>query len=517
MKDNRASGVLGYIMLAVVFIGLLVGMMYVAGKRLEVAEVLPIQPDTDAWTKAWCGVGSPDFYVRGHYGNEPDTKGDHNNEVFERSTVWYSWTAEGESFPVLSSANVDSCGLLGPTFPEYVIYKWYYTEDKKDWVGFGSMKYPEGATKFYRDRVSGELGSQVFTIQGYGFRACTDLRHDVNAHTISCAKSEPREIKDGAVLRVEVWGGYGGVIGGYPDTLLAYDELQLRSAIPYVHWVKARYKVGETAQVSYRVPTVTDEDGGRAYFMQVIDCNTDLPLEGWDKVPIESSSGKFGIVINESMISNDLATCQNRLRAMIWSELIVAAIEDTSLWSDTTIESGMVIPVVTEIQFDKQMYFEGDSIILTWKATGNITKFHVTVDIGALIIYDDDVSGTVNSVTVRAARAGTAQAQVTAYNKCFTGDVKRDYAVVSGAPVNICMAYPDLPQCKQEELTDWIGLIISMLAVIFLIIGFFFLVWLFSHYEIDLMIGMLISVVIILIGAIALIYWGAFDALLEVV
>lgn len=492
----------------------------IAADRLETGAVLPIQPDTDSYTLEWCGAGQPDFYTRGHYGNEPQTRGAHNGEIFERSTIWYSWTAQGESFPILASLEEGNCGGLLPHYTQYVFYTFSYTEDKKNWVGFGSEKYPESFVKLptidWLGGHVGELGSVVFTINGYTFDACTNVYHDVKSHFMSCGATEKRTIKDGAVLRVEVWGGNGQLVGGYEDRLIGADELQLRSAIPYVHWDQPSYKVGDIGRVSYRVPTTKSEDGDPAYFMQIIDCNTDTPLAGFERIPIEQTSGKLSVPILEKYISIDLATCQNRLRALIWSELIVAAFEDTSLWSDSVIETGLTRPAVTEIKTDKDFYFEGETITVTWTVDGNVTKVHVTIDIGGLIVLDDDMDGTVASTNVRAARAGTAQIQVTPYNRCFAGEVKRAYAVVSGAPPEICMAYPDLPMCNDDvDKTDWIGMIIAILAIVFLLVALFLSIWLFSHYEISLTIGLLVSLVVVLVMALVMMSFGAFDALLR--
>ena len=509
-----------FVLVAVVMVGLIGGVAWAAMDRLEAGEdVLPIQPDTDAYTLEWCGGGQPDFYARGHFGSEPQTRGPHNGEIFERSTVWYSWTAQGESFPVISSLEVGNCGVLMPTYPSHMFYTWSYTEDKVNWVGFGSEKYPEGFMKVPNSGWTGwtvaEIGSQVWTVNGYTFDACTNVYHDIKSHFMSCGATEKRPIKDGAIVRVEIWGGNGQLVGGYEDRLLGADELQLRSAIPYIHAVKPRYKVGETAEWDYRVPATTDDAGQPAYFVQILDCNTNAPLTGWDRVPVEGTSGRVRVVVKEAMISIELDRCQNRLRGILWSELIVAAISDASLWSDTVVEAGMgSAPVVKSIKFDKDFYFEGDVITLTWDAEGNLTKFHVTVDINGMIVLDDDVGGTVRQATVSAARAGTAQAQITPYNKCFTGDVKRAYAVISGAPPEICAAYPDLPMCGNEDGIDWIALIIAVIALLLLVLGFFVLVWLFSHYEIDLATGLLVSAVIVLVVTIVFMSLGAFDGFL---
>jgi hypothetical protein len=519
-KDDNGYGALVYVAVALVIVGLMAGMYIVAGQRLETApSPLKIEPNTDAWTKGWCGAGNPDFYMRGHFDNPSGNAGDHNGEIFERSTIWFSWTAQGESFPIIASLELANCGWYLPSYPTSMYYKFLYTEDKKTWVGFGTPDYAESiamiTTRQWTGWTVAEIGSKTFTIHGYHFTACTRFNENHDAHTISCAESKPDvEIQDGAIVRVEIWGGCDWAIGGYTDTLLGSDELALRSAIPYIHAVRATYKVGETAQWEYRIPTTTKDDGDPAYFIQIIDCNNDTPLPGYDRVGLTAISGKVDVEVKESMISHELGKCQNRLRGLLWSDLIVAALSDASLWSDSVIETGMVKPVVTDVKFNQGFYHEGDPIVLTWTGTGNETSFHVSIDLNGMLVYDDDVAGNVNTVTVNAARAGTIQAQVTPVNKCWMGEVKRYYAIVSGAPKNVCEAYPELDMCKNNNKNDLIGLIIAALCIIFLFIGFFALVWAFSHYDVPLSIGLLSSGVVILVAAIVLIGLGAFDALL---
>ncbi len=462
--------------------------------------------DTDAATKNLRGFG--------HFDDRP---GDRRlrGEVFSTTRLWHAWFKDGESRPVTVEARTENCPAIGIDFyPDRVHYVFAYSEDGRSWQ------------RFYQDRLP--RGEYVGTLPGTGIGPTGSFELIVDGFEFclalipfggGCPTGFVKTIIDGAALRVQVLVSRVA-FPSWPDKpetngyLIVEDQIELRSAVPELEWSKGGYKVGETAILDWRIPVDVDDQGNPTYFLSVRDMNTGLPIVGYDRKALSGTTGAEKILITEGMFSNVLATCQNRLRAEILSQIIVADQDDATVKSpDVTI--GGEAPVITAITFDKPEYFEGDRVTITWTARGTVTKFHVTAHIGGLLVYDQDVKADVTTVSFNAPRTGVLEVEVTGYNLCAPSDVREEQATVGNFYPGLCNAYPDLPQCTSQNI---IAIIVAVLAAIAVLLTFIFLAWILTEHgdkvRLPPFVGILIAVVGAGVLAIVLAGAGAFDGFL---
>lgn len=496
---------------AVVVVLVIVGsaLVVVASSRLQLAPVVSVA-NTDARGWDLCSdtdTAQKDIKGYGYYDDPPGDTGNLRGEVWSTTVIWYSWFKDGKSRPATVEARTVSCGNLGLDFyPDRVKYDFYYSENGNDWVSFHQDLIPLSTwTGTMSGTGIGPTGSFVLVIQGAEF-CLVDT-------TSGCPAGQVHAIKDGAALKVQVDVSRVG-FPSWPWQRIADDQVALRNAASRVWWGADHYVIGQTAVVNYETPTRTDETGAPAYFLSVIDCNTNAALPGFERVPLNATSGNFAIPVVSSMFSNNSATCQNRLRAEILTQLIVANLQDTAIQAPVSI-GGAPPPVVTEITLDKPKYFEGDTAIVSWKSTGNVTKYHVTVDIDALVLFDGDVPVGTNSVSVRVPRTGVLQAQVTALNYCQPSGVKRAYATVGDSYPSMCQAYPDLPECRAP---NYLGILFAVLGLILTIVAFVVAFWVTTKFELEGTLGILLLLVPIVAAAVVAILAlnaGWFDSLIQ--
>ena len=470
---DRESGKF-LIAIAVVVLILSVTITVVASRLEWTGAGIPFEPDAEAFQ--YCGLGSPD--IRGN-GQLPEYGIRQDGEIYDRTIVWFAWSQAGESFPIVGQGGTQKCAdALVVTQPSHGYYL-FEIKNKKDspFVTFYQDRVPDGKWAFVGDKawLQGDLiRFPTFSFQIDGSSFCTVPT------TTGCPVGKEESITDGATLRVSLIVGRKSQTGGwetnpYSDRTVMQDQIQLRSAIPNVWWVKLGYNVGETAIANWKIPADRDVNGNAAYFIQLIDENTNLPLAGYESPKaLTGTSGQERVLVTEALISNDLATCQNRLRAELWTVLIVADYADASVRSPATQIGGGAPPVVKEVTFNKPEYQEGDTVTISWKATGNITKYHVSAQIGGLTQYDEDVTGT--SVTFTAPVAGVLEVQVTAYNLCVASDVFPVQATVGNVYPGLCTVYPDLPQCKVESIFALVVAVIALIGLLLLMLISWFVI-----------------------------------------
>jgi len=419
--------------------------------------------DTDAKGYDLCSdqdAAQKDIRGFGYYNDPPNDRGRLRGEVWSTTRIWYAWFQDGTSKPATAEARTESCNNIGVDFyPDRVELVFTYSEDGISWTPFHQDLIPLSTwTGSLPGTGIGPTGSFVLTITGSEF-CLVDT-------TKGCPKDQVHAIRDGAALKVVVR-VYRVGFPGWPAFTLAEDQVELRNAMPRVWWSADHYPIGSTAVVNYQIPTVADEAGHSAYFLSVINCNTNTALPDFDRRALAATSGNFAIPVVRSMFSNDTATCQNRLRAEVLSQLIVAALQDASVQMPVSI-GGLPPPVITSASWDKSEYYEGDTATLSWKASGNVSKYHVTVDVSGLIIYDQDVDASTTSVSVRVPRTGIAQGQITALNVCQPSGVKRVYATVGDTYPGLCQVYPDALECQPLGML-WLeiaALVTIILAVV---------------------------------------------------
>ncbi len=515
------------------------GFVAIAASRLETGS--GIQADTTTHGRdITCGDWLAEYRVMGggRFPSPPgtgdkDANGNARGEIFDRTVAYYSWFHDGSSQAIVGQAVQRPCGdLVVPRYGAMGGYVFSINNQDGNWVRFYQDRIPKGQLGPWgtpNDYTRFGTNYPAFSFEIDGFEFC-------QVETGSgCPGGKSISIKDGAILKVEAFVAYNpshpdeignpeganfpGNTGGW--TLLSTDQMTLRSALAQVSWQKAAYKIGENAVVQWEIPVTTYQTPGAegqpgsnqtAYFLTVTDCNTNQALADFSRRPLTTLTGSYSIPVVGSYFSNDLATCQNRLRAAIYSSLVRVDQEDTAVQApfDAVLGIGNP-PTVLEVTFDKKEAFEGDTIVVSWKATGNITKYHITVHIGGLSILDKDLAGGEKSVSLVAPTTGILEAEVTAYDRCQPSAVKKSLLTIGNAYPGLCEVYPDLPECTKAN--DLLGLIIAALALLGIFLVLIVCIWINSKVE-GGFIGLIVAIIITMAVAVGLLLSGVFDPLL---
>lgn len=445
--------------------------------------------DTDTVGVNGCGIGGENAIGGGQFPDVP-TDSRKVGELASVSVLYYSWFQDGESYPLTVQGNIQqrTCnGNIG--HPEGAYYRFSYSTDGRKWVAFTNDRNPSGSVKV--DTPGGGIAGKswtapayVYTIDGYEFFPCTypadtdSSAYYVSKNVLTCTGDDanPVGIEDGAALRVEMFTYQRTQFEGEGFwRLFATDEVVLRSAIPEVRFEKAAYKVGETARVTWEVPATTNADGKCAYFLSVLNLNTNAPVGGYDRKCLTSTTGVATISVDASFFTN-AEGCQNRLRAIIYSTLIRADLDETAIQSETKLDVGAA-PKVTSVTFDHAEYFEGDVATVTISYEGTVTKVHLTAHIGGLVVYDKDVNLTANStaksVTISFSLpiTGVLETKSTAYNNCQPSEVYTAVASVGNVLPDYCVLFPNHPACTTGTPTDWVKTALAILGVLGVLVG----------------------------------------------
>jgi hypothetical protein len=469
-----------------------------AGGLLQVGE----RADTDTVGYEGCGAGGEDAIGGGQFPDLP-SDGRRRGELLSDARLWYSWFLDGESRPVTVAGKLSRCGELGIGPPEGVFYRFSYSEDGITWQGFsGQDRIPSGVV-----RLEGGGGgfaptewnapSYVFTLDGYEFTPCTwgsdtdGSPHYVSRSVFSCTEGTRKTIRDGAALRVEMYTFQRTQFEGEGFwRLFAKDEINLRSAIPEVTWSSRAYKIGDTAVANWEIPVVNDEAGNAAYFLTVLDLNTNTPIAGWNRRPLTSETGQARIPVTSAMFSNDASSCQNRLRAVIYTQIIQADLEDTAVQASPDALLGVgAAPTVSGVTFDKEEYFQGDTVRISFAGEGTLTKWHVSAHIGGLSVFDKDVN--VTEVSFSAPTTGILEVEVTAYNVCNPSEVYKVTAKVGNVLPDYCTAFPTHPACTGGGGNAALASLI--LGIVLAVGGFLVFLYLGPRHIVFVIVGLLLT------------------------
>jgi len=508
----------------------------IASSRLQQSSELAYRADTVTHGQDInCGNWFADYEVKGGGRfpspagtGEKDRDGHWRGEIFDRTVVFYAWFRDGESQEVVGQAVQTPCG--GSVAPN-AGYTFSINNQDGQWRRFHQDRVPQGKLGPFNSNT-GWSGTHfpAFSFSIDGFEFCTeDTTH-------GCPSGRSESIVDGAILKVDAWVAYnpeylndignpaGHVIGGGGGWIwLSSDQVTLSSALAKVNWQKAAYKLGETAVVEYEIPVVSYQKPGvdgepgetvTAYFLSVINCNTHNAIQGFERIPLEDLTGSVTVPVTQDLYSNDLATCQNRLRAILYTSLVRIDQADTAIQAPVDAILGIgPPPVVIDLTFDKKEAFEGDNIKISWNAKGNVTKYHITVHIGGLPILDKDLGAGEKSITVVAPTTGILEAELTAYDRCQPSAVKKSLLTIGNVYPGLCEVYPELPQCtKTNKLIDQI---IAALIIVGLFLLFFVIWWILTQVGgLPPFVNFLIAFCAVAVAFIVLLSLGYFDPLL---
>lgn len=530
MKQIVAYGVVIGIAFA-----LLLGTLVVLVRPLQVSDPPDITQEDAVRPYDYC---SRTFNAHLGKGQFPDPASDsrEDGEVFTMTRLWYSWFEDGRSYPLAVEGRLRACDQIGGfgSPPDNIYYRFLYSENGNTWTGFSQGTQESLAAGVYHDTLTlgafekdVPLGAFSLQLDGFEFEPCAfddskvkDIGRGPEGYGVQCAKTgESKQIKDGAVLQVQVLvARYGAFIGfgNFEPMIVFQDEVELRSALPEVGWSQPGYETGQSALVEWTVPTTAyetcDANGNcqtrPAYFLEVRDMNTNGALPAFDRIPITARSGNAAISVSATFFSNDLATCQNRLRALLYSELIIVDQAGASVrQAETTLN--ITAPVVTGITADKDEYSEGDLVSLSWTATGNVTKYHITAHIGGLLLLDRDTVAT--NASAVASATGILEVEVTAINRCQPSDVRKEQWTVGAVFTGLCQQFPDAEGCRDEG--DLIALVVAALLIIGLFLLLAVLLWVFTRLDLPVAFQLGIPLLLTGIAALALLLTGQFAAL----
>jgi hypothetical protein len=412
--------------------------------------------------------------------NDPETDSRKEGELYTRTVIWYSWFQNGESYPVTVQGRVDRCGFLPAVWPAQI--RWVFTINTGGgFEPFINDRVPTGEVVTHQS-AGGFTAAVDFTIDGYTYCAVS-----LGPQGGTCPSDKERTIRDGSALRVDMIGTFP--LSTLGDRLFARDEVNLRSALPEVRFGQGSYKIGDTALVHWEIPVVDDLNGQRAYFLTILDMNTGSSVGGWNRKPLESTTGTAQIPVTASMFTIS-STCQNRLRAIIYSQLIRADLDETAIQAPIDAVLGVgPAPTVSSVGFDKPEYFEGDTVTISYAGTGTITKWHVTAHIGGLEVYDKDT--TESEVTFSAPVTGILEVFVTAYNECQPSTVFKATADVGNVLPDFCEAFPDHPACKDGGGDAAFASLI--LGIVLAVGGFLVFLFLGTRHIVFVIVGLLIT------------------------
>jgi len=425
-----------------------------------------------------------------------DTDSVKRGEIYSSTRLWYAWFKDGESRPVTVEARLKDCPQIsGPGI--LAIDQVYYVfsidnGDGRGRTGFVNDRVPASVHRRDLNIPNGALdvalGSFSLIIDGFQYKPC-DL-----GSRLSCEPFSSQgwvTIRDGAVLRVDVYVERRG-FPAYGPVLVARDEINLRSAIPEVSWSSRAYSIGDTAIANWEIPIVNDEAGNPAYFLSVLDMNTNSPIAGWNRKPLTSETGQARIPVTSAMFSNDAATCQNQLRAVIYTQIVQADLESTAVQAPFDASLGIgEPPKVTSVTFDRAEYFEGDTIVISYAGTGTITKWHVTAHIGGLVLYDKDTNDT--QISIVGSTTGFLEVEVTAVNECQPSEVRKETVTVGEVLPDYCQAFPEHPACKVGA--NDAAIMFLILGIVLVVAGVLIMVGLGPRHVLFVILGLALALV----------------------
>ena len=460
-----------------------------------------------------------DFGTRG-LGAFPSPPGKSLGGIFRNYVTWFSFLKDGRSQPVFGQAAFATCSTVwSPASESFYVFE---INNGKGFQGFYTTDTPNGRLTFAENGGTwvgtGRYNLNAFAFQISGFRFCTK--------PIPAEGGCPSEtdIVDGAVLRVKVGYDFPLLLSGEccdPDKYLVRDELTLRNGYASVGWDEDGYDVNADAKATFtwKAPTATYQDCDAAgtcterpaYVISVFDDNTGLALEGWDRTPIPTATGRGEVDLSADLFSNDMETCRNTLTVVIYTEIAEIA-QDWAGLSDSA-QVGYPAGEVTDVELSPTEIRQGDVVTVTWSFTGNATGFVVRVEINGKLVLDElNVPPDQRSVNFTASFAGQGHAGVAAKNYCQVGEFKKTYFSVGPVYYGLCNLFPELPQCASAN-NVW-AFLWAALAVLAIIVVFGLVLWVGARLEAPPFVSFTIALLLAGGVAVGLVLVGAFDGVM---
>lgn len=414
-------------------------------------------------------------------------------EIFQKTGIYYSWTDTGYSEPVMVAGRLLGCGLVAGTFTA-VRYAFFISNDGgATWDVFGqsALGGPDGNELTYTANIGGGTftcfpsQSQQWCIDQGAAPLTTSMFQGVpfqiHGVTYLDAKKVEKPIIDGAWLKVVIQ------VQANQWFDLAYDIAQLKSAMPLVKFQSQRsdsngyaiYQVGDTAVVNYNVPATT-VNGATAYYLTVLNLNTNSPIGNLANVPLTQLNGQVTFPVTPDLYVPSLSnsTSVDRLRAVIDSQIYHAQMQDIAV-----VDNVSQAPAMGVVQWNQAFYHEGDTVIINFTAYPNamthspITKFYVLAHIGGIKLFDNFVTAKTNpdgsgygSTTFTASNAGPLTVEVNGYDALGRPTGVGRFTEVVGPATNMCQQYPNLVECTGGggafKVPDyWVYAMLALLGV----------------------------------------------------
>ena len=421
------------------------------------------------------------------------------NQIWSTQDVYFSWFKDGKSRPASVEGGIRSCEdvSLPHVFVSDVFYRFSYSENGLNWNGATNDDFPAGqrhVTVDLEQPLTGSIraffGAVELTIDGFTLDLCgTRTRGSpdnvpLTVAAMTCDATEiGHQIKDGAALLVEVF-AYDRTRDSGP-IFFGSDQVNLRDASAAIDFSQEGYVVGETATVRWTSPTATyvectgSGDSATcverpAYFYSVYDMNTNTPISGMERVPVGTRTGSKSFEITSDLFSRNLNTCQNRVRAVLYTELVQVAEADSSV---ADLSYSATQPTVTDLTLSKVDIREGDTVTVTWNVVGNATRIHLTVWLQGINLVDKDLPGSARSYSFQADRSGFGKVMVTVLDRCQPSPTKTQAFAVENVTPGLCDLFPDVAECAAR---NWTSLLIAVASVIGVFLAFVFVLWVAS-------------------------------------
>ena len=455
-----------------VIVLLIIGFVAIAALSTTLFSTIAGSANTDA-TRTVLGIedsctsGVFDFNIKG-FGAFPDARTDtrFDGEVFTQSTLYYSHDPAGQSEEIVVQAGVKRCNTAPSQWPDNVYYRFSINGNRmyKDDI-------PNGEAHFDLGNIITDPGNAPINFPAFSFKI-DGVEYCSVATTTGCPAGKSVDIVDGSTLTVDVLAEDVGILG-YPPILVMRDELNLRSALADVSFGKDGYVLGEdsVAIVNWDAPTATYDDcsvsgactARPAYYLEVKALATNSVV--YARKPITSASGQISILLSDSMFT-EAAGCDNHLQATLYTE--ISGIDD-DFTAVAKLGAGER-PVVNSISLDHVDINEGETVSVSWEASGPITEYIVRVFIGGTEILTKRVSAATTSLTFQATKTGIGSVFVTALNECQPSDVKEQPFFVGNTYPGLCTVYPELPQCA-GEIMNWLWVILLVIGALLVLGG----------------------------------------------
>jgi hypothetical protein len=311
----------------------------------------------------------------------------------------------------------------------------------------------------------------------------------------------------------------------------AWDEAILMTGLGYItkdH--EDNYEVGETALITVTVPYIKsvsesdDGDGGFGFYLDAYHLGLDKFVttksgETVNRMPITKTTQTFKIPIKSEYFTN--GSMDNQIWFSLFNELYPKDATDTDV-----VDIRGLSPPKPIVKNDKEEYFEGDTVTLTWQCSPNsvtdlpIVMAKVVAWIGGVEVFRESFAGLNEQGTASfiAPIAGFLDYRVSCIDSAGRGSGNDETVVIRNVLQNdFCTTNPDHPSCKDDDddgFPLWEVLLITI-AFIGAILVVAFMAYVMNSFGTPIYLTLIISVVVFLLLALAIAFVGegAIDAI----